>query len=972
MTSDRTASGLEPQPSAEGSESHAPQNRGSSGIDRRRLLGSAAGALGGLWMGVPISRTPRALLAREPLQPPLQTPHRVYLAPDDHTDYMWSADEEGYARVFVETLDWALDRADATAGAPAAHQARWNCDGSLWMWTYERQRDQAAFLRLIERIRDGHISVPLNPLVCCYGGAPAEAVLRGMYYPGRIERRHGLRFALAHSVENQTLPAGLVSLFAGAGARWSWKGICGCASKVEDAGDRLYDIYWWEGKDGRRLLMKWHSLLGDNRSSGGYAEARMPEEAVRLVTDDARTSGFAARYPYKVIGLFGQGWDDLQTQDERVRDAAVALTDREREVIVSNQEDFFRDFEATYGEGLPRWSGAFGNEWDLLVASMAELTARVRRATEALRSAEALATIACRLDASFMDSRETVRDQAFMDLGLYWEHDWTANGPVARSARAAWQRALAERIEGYVDGLRADATSVVSAAIPAGDEPRVAAFNPLGWTRDGVLEVPWAPIAAALGIDPEALRSSGAEAPLPVHAIVVSDGTDGRADDPDEREEEAFGSLALQPVRRDGADWLRLWVPRVPAIGYRLVAFRAGPAPGPVRPPAAVVTGRTVVSDAFQLELDEHGRITQLLDRARGNRDLVREVDGRPMNALAPGERAGPGIVEVESIGPVSVTLRAASDTPLRHVTRITLYAGSPRMDIENTITENFASTYVWDFGFNLDGAEVWHEEVGALLKARLETDGGHYAARNARYDWMSLGHFAAIGNATHWAVLSNADCAFFRVGRSTADHLDDRTPRLSVLAGGQVDGPELGIPDQGGDERFTQRFALWTADRYDPVAAMRGALEHQNPLVAIAATGERGPLPASDWSWMQIDERAVLLWALKPGEDDPAREVIARAWNLGARRADATVRITPPWTVREATRTTHIETPIADEPTGGEGGEPAGVAAAQAVRGAVRVGLETGAMETWRMRVGRLGVEDPGRVAYLPVVRKD
>jgi hypothetical protein len=38
-------------------------------------------------------------------------------------------------------------------------------------------------------IKSGHISVPLNALCVCLGGAPAEAVLRGMYYPGQIERR---------------------------------------------------------------------------------------------------------------------------------------------------------------------------------------------------------------------------------------------------------------------------------------------------------------------------------------------------------------------------------------------------------------------------------------------------------------------------------------------------------------------------------------------------------------------------------------------------------------------------------------------------------------------------------------------------------------------------------------------------------------------------------------------------------------
>ena len=37
---------------------------------------------------------------------------------------------------------------------------------------------------------------PLNPLPILYGGVPAEAVIRGMYYPGTIQRRYDLRFPL--------------------------------------------------------------------------------------------------------------------------------------------------------------------------------------------------------------------------------------------------------------------------------------------------------------------------------------------------------------------------------------------------------------------------------------------------------------------------------------------------------------------------------------------------------------------------------------------------------------------------------------------------------------------------------------------------------------------------------------------------------------------------------------------------------
>jgi len=159
-------------------------------------------------------------------------PTRIYLANDDHTDYMWTADAETYNVVFVDMLDYYLRLADETKDNPSPYRSRFNADGTYWLWQYERRKSPVEFQRLVARIKDGTISTPMNTLVSCYGGQPLEAVLRGMYYAGRLERRHGLRFSMAVAMENQTLPLGLSSLWAGSGARYTWRGVCGCASKI--------------------------------------------------------------------------------------------------------------------------------------------------------------------------------------------------------------------------------------------------------------------------------------------------------------------------------------------------------------------------------------------------------------------------------------------------------------------------------------------------------------------------------------------------------------------------------------------------------------------------------------------------------------------------------------------------------------------------------------------------------------------
>lgn len=791
---------------------------------------------------------------------------RIYIALDDHTDYMWTANEATYRQAFLDMIDYYLDLADATDGNPPEHQSKFNCDGSFWLWTYEKNKPTAEYNRLINRIRDGHISVPLNPLVILYGGSPAEAVLRGMFYPGKIERRENLRFSLAVSMENQTLPYGLGGLWAGAGAKYSWKGICGCATHVPDAGDREHDIYWWEGRDGSRILIKWNSFWG-NQSMGGYAEARNPSSVIDFVDSDP---GFMARYPYPVIGCFGKGWDDLQTMTDEFVVVAQEKTTSDRLVIVSNEEDFFRDFENNHGNDIPTVSASFGNEWELYCASMAEVSANVKRSVEKLRSAEALTTLVTLADPSFMAGRIEARDLAWMDLGLYWEHDWTADGAIPRDQRRDWQRRLEEEIRDYINTLLTDATVSLGGLIQkAGSNPRFYVFNPLSWIRTDYADYPFS--------------NTG-----PVHVIDLATGQEAPS----------------QFVTVDGQSHLRILAQNVPSLGYKVFEIQTGP--GQTFSDAATVTGNVIENPFFQVTVAERGAITSWVDKTRGNRQFAKTVNGRVINDLG----SSSGTLQVENIGPVTVTMLASAPNPLNHTSRIIFIRDSQRIEIVNDINQNFSDVYTWGFGFELINPDVWHEEVGAVLRAKLTTQNGHYSPRNARYDWLTLNHFADMsGDDGVGITLSNADCYFMRLGNSDHLNLDIITPQLSVLVGGQVDGPGLGIPNQGGDTHFLQRFALTSHDAYDPVAAMKFALEHQNPLVTGEVTGG-SVYPEALYSFLNIDNPNVLLWALKPHEDGIDQGIVIRLWNLSESPASFNLTLAP-GPIISALRLTHIETPL-------------------------------------------------------------
>ena len=56
----------------------------------------------------------------------------------------------------------------------------------------------------------------------------------------------------------------LASLWKGCGAKYSWHGICNCATQVQGLDNsREHEMYWYKGLDDQQVLMKWYSFASD-------------------------------------------------------------------------------------------------------------------------------------------------------------------------------------------------------------------------------------------------------------------------------------------------------------------------------------------------------------------------------------------------------------------------------------------------------------------------------------------------------------------------------------------------------------------------------------------------------------------------------------------------------------------------------------------------------------------------------------
>lgn len=801
-------------------------------------------------------------------------PKKIYIAPDDHTDYMWSSNEEGYKQAFLETLDYYIKLNDSTAHNPYPYQSKWNCDGSYWVYTYEKNRSKEQFDHLIKQIKDGKITVPLNTLAEVHGIAPVEATIREMYYAGSLERKYGLNFDLVINMEDQVLPLGLSSIWAGAGAKYSWRGVCDCDTKVKGFNSRPHEIYWYKGLDDQKILMKWYSLVIDNKHLGGYAEARDPVKSVDLSKDLMAN----AKYPYNIAGVFGKGWDDLKTTTREFVDVAQRSSNKDYQVIVSNEVDFFRDFEKEYGSRLPSETMSYGStEWGISLASLADVSASVKRSIEKLRSAEALYTIVALKDKKFGADLEEKREKAWIACGLYFEHDWTSDGTITKKQRADFERKEASLLKHYVDTLYDMALNRMGEmiSVPARGIESFFVFNPLGWTRSDYSDYPY-------------------NGPLD---IVVADRTTSK-------------EIPFQMIEKKNVKYLRILANDVPPLGYKVLEIRKGAVTSQAENAAKVADGM-IENDYYRIKCTAEGVITSLIDKKNNNRECISPVNKLYINDLGSGESVIPMNdlpLRTENAGPVSVTLVAESYRPVKHISKITLFKNSDRIEIENYITQNLdAKPVTYSFSFNLTNPEIWHEEAGAILNARPVSKGGNYAESICRLDWLALNHFADMSGNGYGMILSNRDAFLMKPGKSKIDSLDYTTPQINVLAAGQIDAPALGMANQDGDSYFENFFALKPYhEEYNAATSMKFSLQHQNPLVTGKITSKSDDYGIQS-SLFNVSNPNVLVWAVKPAEEGINKGIILRVWNMDNKDQNCT--ISSEREIVSCRQTTHIET---------------------------------------------------------------
>jgi alpha-mannosidase len=453
---------------------------------------------------------------------------------------------------------------------------------------------------------------------------------------------------------------------------------------------------------------------------------------------------------------------------------------------------------------------------------------------------------------------------------MYNLHGWTADGPIDRHDFATYMRKQQSNISLYVDSLFSFSSVEMGKMIDAGDLQNVVyVFNTLNWERNGFVD------------------------------ITVQDDFTGIKD---LVSGETINGLVIDKGQEK---ILRIYVSKIPSTGYKLVQLVK--AEKALSKEVFKFSQNKLETPFYLVKLSNSGAISSLFDKK-----LKKEWVKSWVNDLGGTDQEKGENIQVVEKDAKHIKLLCRSELPVKHECVITFYDDTARMDFENTIQQNFDGILHWSFDFNVANPEIWHEETGAVIMAKLASAGGHYANKMARYDYLTLNHFVNVGNGLENITLSNADCLFFKTGKSTTDFLDMNASVIHVLIGGQVND-NLGMIKQDGDSVFHQNFSLLPQGRkFDQGESMRFALEHQNPLVAGYVSGG-GELTEMKYSFLKTDNKNTILWTLKPGEEDG---ITLRLWNMESQSVATKTAFGLP--LQKAMFASHVETNITEIPVAG------------------------------------------------------
>lgn len=803
-------------------------------------------------------------------------------------------------RLYPESIRLNLDLMRQTDHYAADAQHRYTAQAAWQIEAFERLYPERMD-DLRRRVEEGRLELTPKYLNCDPEQLGIEESARLLYFYASLARR-GWRLPerVWINCDIPTIGWGHLSICHAAGIRY-------IAVGTNPLGERtnVYNPpYYLIGPDGGAVLVVLHRGYGGAWIVGEDGEINLEQLATLIRPYEGRPD-----YPWDSILVLDSGGDDYWDRDRSLTDAIMRFNERHAgaaraPLLINGQTPaFFQRIEASghhivtreaawkssWAYGQSGWSSVLRKnaENKRLLTTVESLGAAASIVVGAAYPAEALA--AGWWATQMQQEHDTAPDNIpVRDAWCPLVRGWTRGAHLAlRTAQRQVLHALSTEI------------STPTASQDAPEHSVLAVFNPLAsGLRTDAVHVPLSDLGG--------LRLSAGQ------GFAVRD-ANGRL-------------LSSQVVAggSDGQDELIFSAPDVPALGYTL--FTVGMERTTAAATSVRAEGRTLENEFYRVALNEAGALVTLWDKdlgidlletaggIMGNDYRLTETHDHGMGTTAPyglwdqsvsnlpgAGPTGPADVRLSSgplFGEAIVTRHDGFPYPLAQTTlstRIRLYSGVKRVEIENTLglppeISGHDYRFAFPFAHPVTAARVvYYEGAGGACES---PDAHNIAGQTTLDKFHTQGYVALTYRQSHprdevvpleWTTVwlsPDANEWHLNANRSA---LDDTGSTVYSLVKNDV--PINGFRNRFGNEVDNEgpvrvRYAITSSPGgFQPERCVATSWQVAQPLVAVPVrSGQSGRLPPTP-SFLDVPAPLVLT-TLKTAEDGQAGAYILRLWN--------------------------------------------------------------------------------------------
>lgn len=853
---------------------------------------------------------------------PKQRRWEICLVPITHHDLGYTDTIEHVMRSFDGFYDNVIRFCEETADWPEEAKYRYTVEAGWSLQHFLENRPKETIDKLAQFVAEGRIEIGAlygNQISCLSGH---EEGIRLMYPSFRMQRRLGGKILCGSITDVPGLSWSLPTVLAGAGVNYFF---AGCPTYFEWGRNDIHtfwdesailrhgrpDAFWWEGPDGKKVLVYYQSSYGFFHDVVGPSSYDEVYKRLPAMLEDLDKQGC----PFDTLRYIHNGVDNCPP------DMQISRVVREwnrrwayPRLVVATNTMFFEKLEKqckdlrTFRGELPDTDYVVG------ATSTARETAINRTTHSRSAAAEKLAAIAALLGRDY--PAEAIRS-AYDSMMLYDEHTWGKAYPAGPEQDWAWhEKSLyAFRAAGLADMMLTRSAEAIAQEVRRTEGGRhIVVLNPLAIARTDIVRV--AKFGAPKSFDLIDVET-GAKIPYQLTSI---DGPLSAS---------AYSAYRHARGSFEGHELTDLVfiAEEVPSLGcrtYRIVE---------TEDPTVFASrlnreGTRIENDFYRVEIDtQRGGIKSIFDKK-----LQRElVDGKAEAALnqivvksvPTGQLTGPGSVEVHTATRGSVVTSIVSVTSApgcpQVIQEVALYDKLRRVDLSNRVLKDSAPLMeiYFAFPFAVDTPQFRYEGTDSVIEPLKD----QFPGSNSNY--YAVQHWANVSDGTMGVTLSAAESHLVEFGGLWPCYVSQAHHGLTPPKFGQpfttAEQMSKGHiyafvmdsnfrtnfqPVQQGDMLF--RYSLTSHEGDWKKGGCRDfGWSFANPLIAVQVEGKKDGRIEPTAEFCSVEPANVMLMTVKQAED--GRGLILRLIETEGNAAQAVIAL-PQVRIRECSRTNLVE----------------------------------------------------------------